>query len=314
MANRLLALESHLSFSKQISSPVAFLPLLHGWFVVPFVPDQKLRIDLICWRYKLPVRGEETLSISQDRVIIARRHHLCRRKLGKGAVSKNESHKIPKILKCWEKSKVKGYLVSVYASSVWQVFCFSITIDYCYLVICKHNFACLEVTNRPPPPAASCSHGTQSPASVRDPKWPDTAACSTNLRGHEPAKVNPKMVPKDGEIPHKNHLLQNFKHHLMTNINSPDKTTWLPHLGMLCRWCIHVCFGATLSEVDPTAKSCAMFQLRLMLKAILEDGNDVSGGCPDMVDLQRINKQQTQLQLCAAKKPMEQPMFIGHLG
>ena len=57
-----------------------------------------------------------------------------------------------------------------------------------------------------------------------------------------------------------------------------------------------------------------MFQLRLMLKAILEDGNDVSGGCPDMVDLQRINKQQRQLQLCAAKKPMEQPMFIGHLG
>ena len=149
--------------------------------MVPFVPDQKLRIDLICWRYKLPVRGEETLSISQDRVIIARRHHLCRRKLGKGAMSNrhftllrnvlhNTNHKnIPKILKCGEKSKVKGYLsLSCYASSTWQVFMvffpLQLTTATCYLLICEHCFPC------PPPPAASCSHGTQSPASVRDPK------------------------------------------------------------------------------------------------------------------------------------------------
>lgn len=206
MANRLWAEPLKASFgSKQISSPVAFLPLLHGWLVVPFVPDQKLRIDLICWRYKLPVRGEETLSISQDRVIIARRHHLCRRKLGKGAMSNrhftllrnvlhntNESQKIPKILKCWEKSKVKGYLsLSCYASSTWQVFIVFFHYNWLLLVA-----TCLFVNTLfpcPPPPAASCSHGTQNPASVRDPKWPDTAACNTNLRGHEPAKVNPKL-------------------------------------------------------------------------------------------------------------------------
>lgn len=204
MANRLWAEPLKVSFgSKQISSPVAFLPLLHGWLVVPFVPDQKLRIDLICWRYKLPVRGEETLSISQDRVIIARRHHLCRRKLGKGAMSNrhftllhnvlhntNESQKIPKILKCWEKSKVKGYLsLSCYASSTWQVFMvfFPLQLTTATCLFVNTLFPC------PPPPAASCSHGTQNPASVRDPKWPDTAACNTNLRGHEPAKVNPKL-------------------------------------------------------------------------------------------------------------------------
>ena len=229
MANRLWAEPLKASFgSKQISSPVAFLPLLHGWLVVPFVPDQKLRIDLICWRYKLPVRGEETLSISQDRVIIARRHHLCRRKLGKGAMSNrhftllrnvlhntNESQKHSKDTKVWREIESEGVSILLCFLNMVGLYGFfpkQSTTASCYLFICEHCFPC------PPPPAASCSHGTQSPASVRDPKWPDTAACNTNLRGHEPAKVNPKLPQSQFT---KHHIGGNspqmFKHHNSTS-------------------------------------------------------------------------------------------------
>lgn len=233
MANRLWAEPLKASFgSKQISSPVAFLPLLHGWLVVPFVPDQKLRIDLICWRYKLPVRGEETLSISQDRVIIARRHHLCRRKLGKGAMSNrhftllrnvlhntNESQKIPKILKCWEKSKVKGYLsLSCYASSTWQVFI--VFFHYNWLLLLA---TCLFVNTvlhvhllqlrlvhmelRIQLPCATQSDPTQQHATQ--------TSVVMSLQRSIPSSPNITL----GEIPqfstsqhHKDHLIEMFKH------------------------------------------------------------------------------------------------------
>ena len=54
---------------------------------------------------------------------------------------------------------------------------------------------------------------------------------------------------------------------------------------MLGRFGVHIGFGAALREVDAAAKGCAMCHLRLILKAVLKDGEDVAGRGPWLVIL-----------------------------
>lgn len=185
---------------------------------------------------------------------------------------------------------------------------FSITIDYCYLLLAYlwHSFSmstsssCVLFTWNSESSFRARPKVTRHSSMQHKPPW--SWACKGQS---QVAPISVHQTSHWGKFPNCSNITKtiwlkcsNIKISLKLLLNSTLHSWNHTHLGMLCRWCIHVCFGATLSEVDPTAESCAMCQWRLLLKAILEDGNDVCGGCPDMVDLQMINKLQKQLQLC----------------